>query len=91
MKKPDFGLLLRDGFEAGAEAGTHELLSLDDAMSHRSRLELDPYRHAFILGFYSKKDAIPERFSSVYEEAYKSTSGQRVIELGYCDPRAELE
>ena len=91
MTKPDFGLLLRDGFEAGAEAGTHPNLTLDDAMSHRSRLELDPYRNAFILGFFSKKDAVPEGLGSIYEEAYKSEAGQRVLELGYCKTRPELE
>ena len=83
---------LSQGFSAGNYCNSYETQDYTRAMAIRDlRGSGDDYATAFILGFFSSYELheIPGSVRDAFDEAYHSEAGQRVVELGYIDPRAE--
>lgn len=87
-------LRLSQGFSAGNYCNAYETEDYTKAMSQRDlRGSGKDYATGFIMGFFGSYELheIPETHKQAFIEAYTSDLGQRVLELGYCDRRKELE
>lgn len=81
-------LELSHGFSAGNYANAYQTEDLGEVSEVLDANE-EPYRHAFILGFFSSYELheIPGDARERFDEAYHSDNGQRVLALGYTEPR----
>lgn len=79
---------LSHGFSAGNYANAYQTQDLDE-VSEVLEANGSRYRAAFILGFFSSYELheIPADARERFDEAYHSEAGQRVLELGYTEPR----
>jgi len=90
----DTDLRLSQGFDAGNYCSSYETEDYTKAMAMRDlKGSGKPYATAFILGFFASYELheIPETHRDEYVEAYRSEPGQRVLELGYIDPREDID
>jgi hypothetical protein len=90
----DRDLRLSHGFDAGNYCSSYETVDYTKAVAMRDlKGSGKPYATAFILGFFASYELheIPAIHRDKYVEAYQSEYGQRVLELGYIDPREEID
>jgi hypothetical protein len=88
----DQDIELSHGFSAGNYCNAYETQDLEGALKKRAVASRSPaYRAAFVLGFFASYELheIPSSWREEFDEAYHSKHGQRVLELGYTDPRTE--
>ena len=83
-------LELSQGFDAGNFCNAYETHNLGEALGRRDVADrTEAYQHAFVLGFFSTYELheISLDARQRFEDAYHSDAGQRVIYLGYAEPR----
>jgi hypothetical protein len=83
---------LSQGFSAGNYCNSYETQDYDQAVKIRDLEGSGPeFKTAFTMGFFASYELheIPSTWRDAFDEAYHSELGQRVLELGYTDPRTE--
>jgi hypothetical protein len=84
---------LSRGFSAGNYCNAYETQDFASAIVKREvKDKSSAFAIAFTMGFFGSYELheIPDDHREMFIDAYKSSLGQRVLELGYCDPREEL-
>lgn len=81
---------LSRGFDSGNYCNAYETHDLGKAFETRDvESKGDAYKTAFIMAFFGSYELneIPGIYRPLFDEAYHSELGQRVLELGYTERR----